>query len=172
MCLGYSREKKIRHYQTTMRWRRRGCCPWRRSLRTILELKKNTLSQFKKTFRRATSRNLVKKKYRAIAKWFDTYRTDLWSIPNSLIGTDGCTIRRQNTWDKVWTIRSTQAQTSCPLRLEFFSDSAKEESHAMAADVKEMYHMLRLPERDKSAVRFLCGESRLRKNQVYINLKE
>ena len=30
---------------------------------------------------------------------------------------------------------------------------------AMAADVKEMYHMLRLPERDKSAVRFFWRES-------------
>ena len=30
---------------------------------------------------------------------------------------------------------------------------------AMAADVKEMYHMLRLPDRDKQAMRFLWRDS-------------
>ena len=37
----------------------------------------------------------------------------------------------------------------------------------MAPDVKEMYHMLRLPERDKSAVRFLWRESLEEEPSVY-----
>ena len=37
----------------------------------------------------------------------------------------------------------------------------------MAADVKEMYHMLRLPERDKSAMRFLWRESLEEEPSVY-----
>ena len=37
----------------------------------------------------------------------------------------------------------------------------------MAADVKEMYHMLRLPESDKPAMRFLWRESPDEKPAVY-----
>ena len=37
----------------------------------------------------------------------------------------------------------------------------------MAADVKEMYHMLRLPERDKPSMRFLWRESPEEEPSVY-----
>ncbi|XP_068712776.1 uncharacterized protein [Montipora foliosa] len=38
---------------------------------------------------------------------------------------------------------------------------------AMAADVKEMYHMLRLPDRDKPALRFLWRDSLIEEPRVY-----
>ena len=38
----------------------------------------------------------------------------------------------------------------------------------MAADVKEMYHMLRLPDRDKPALRFLWRDSERRTKRVSI----
>ena len=42
---------------------------------------------------------------------------------------------------------------------------------AMAADVKEMYHMLRLPDNDKPAMRFLWRTLRT-KNQACISSRE
>ena len=43
---------------------------------------------------------------------------------------------------------------------------------AMAADVKEMYHMLQLPDRDKPAVRFLWRESSEEEPSVYLHHRE
>ena len=42
----------------------------------------------------------------------------------------------------------------------------------MAADVKEMYHMLQLPDRDKPAVRFLWRESSEEEPSVYLHHRE
>ena len=54
---------------------------------------------------------------------------------------------QRNSGVKVLMIKCTQDQITCRRCLPFCLDFAKEELH-LAADVREMYHMLRLPESD------------------------
>ena len=71
--------------------------------------------------------NWVKRNYSAIIKWLGTYHTDLSLTPRNLIVWEEYTMHEQNSWDKVWAIRSTQGQTFSPLCLESPSGFAKEE---------------------------------------------
>ena len=75
-------------------------------------------SQSRMTLRKAMWINWVKRKYSAIVKWLGTYHTDLSLTPRNLIVWEEYTMHEQNSWDKVWAIRSTQGQIFSPLCLE------------------------------------------------------
>ena len=84
-------------------------------------------SQSRMTLRKAMWIDWVKRKYSAIVKWLGTYHTDLSLTPRNLIVWEEYTMHEQNSWDKVWAIRSTQGQIFSPLCLESSSCFVKEE---------------------------------------------